>query len=688
MPKRSPSAYDKHRDQAGKRQRAQSTAGRDIGHLPPVRDHARKVATSRSFREFCERYFPLKFSLAWSDDHLRMIGRIELAVAGGGLFALAMPRGSGKTTLCEAATLWALLTGRRRFVFLIGSSAEAATACLANLKTELGHNELLLADWPEVCFPISKLEGEARRAGGQLYLGKRTRIGWGADELILPTIPGSPASGSLVRVAGITGQIRGAVHTLETGESIRPDLAILDDPQTDDSAKSDTQNAQRLAVVKGAVLGLAGPGKAIAALMPCTVIRTGDMVDQVLDRVKHPEWHGERTKMVYAWPTRVDLWEQYARLRADSLRAGNEGEEATAYYAAHRAEMDVGGRVAWPERHLPTELSGIQHAYNLNLRDPAAFAAEYQNEPIIEDEAADRLSADAIAGKVNNHARGDIPGAASRLTAFIDVQQNLLYWALVAWGEDFTGWVIDYDAWPQQPRKYFTLREASPTLADIAKGAGKEGAILAGLKALFPHLLGRTWLREDGAPLQVSLALCDANWGDSTDIVYEACRIAGPRAMPSHGKGVTASGQPLDAAKPKLGERVGQGWRVPPLRDGGRKVRHAIYDSNHWKSFIAARWRVAVGDPGSLSLFGDSAGEHRLFSEHQAAEYPVPTEGRGRRVDEWKLPPNKPDNHWWDCLVGAAVAASIDGAKLLDIPTPHATKRKRVSFGDRNRRAA
>jgi hypothetical protein len=55
------------------------------------------------FRTFCERYFPQTFRLAWSDDHLRVIGRIENAVLEGGLFAMAMPRGSGKTSLCETA---------------------------------------------------------------------------------------------------------------------------------------------------------------------------------------------------------------------------------------------------------------------------------------------------------------------------------------------------------------------------------------------------------------------------------------------------------------------------------------------------------------------------------------------------------------------------------------------------------
>jgi len=43
----------------------------------------------------------------------------------------------------------------------------------------------------------------------------------------------------------------------------------------------------------------------------------------------------------------------------------------------------------------------------------------------------------------------------------------------------------------------------------------------------------------------------------------------------------------------------------------------------------------------------------------------VKTEARGRAVDEWKAKPGNPDNHWLDCLVGCAVAASMQGAVLF-----------------------
>jgi hypothetical protein len=49
-------------------------------------------------------------------------------------------------------------------------------------------------------------------------------------------------------------------------------------------------------------------------------------------------------------------------------------------------------------------------------------------------------------------------------------------------------------------------------------------------------------------------------------------------------------------------------------------------------------------------------------------------------VDEWKMRPERSDNHWLDGLVGAAVAASIQGVILPGTGGREPVKRGRVSF--------
>ena len=111
--------------------------------------------------------------------------------------------------------------------------------------------------------------------------------------------------------------------------------------------------------------------------------------------------------------------------------------------------------------------------------------------------------------------------------------------------------------------------------------------------------------------------------------------------------------------------------------DADRSIRHVIFDTNYWKSFVHTRLAVAMGDRGCLSLFGRNPSSHRLFSEHVTAEYRVKTEGRGRTVDEWKNRPEQPDNHWFDCLVGCTVAASMQGVVLPGTEMKQGTKHKR-----------
>jgi len=659
--------YEAMKERARLRNAMLSLSGRDIGDLPPVADPVRRARAAKDFRYFCETYFGQTFHLKWSDDHLKVIAKIEQAVLEGGLFAMAMPRGSGKTSLCEVACLWALLYGHREFVALIGSDEEHAAGMLESIKAELENSEILGADFPEVCHPIRSLEGIHQRASGQLYQGKQTHIGWTAREIVLPTMPGSKASGSIIRVAGITGRIRGMKHKRVDGVSVRPSLVLIDDPQTDESARSPSQCANRERILAGAILGLAGPGRKIAGLMTLTVVRPDDLADRILDRDKHPQWQGERTKMVYSFPTADRLWAEYARLRAEGLKADRGGAEATEFYKAHRSEMDAGAVIAWPERFNHDELSAVQHAMNLRLQNEAAFFAEYQNEPLPEVEVADDLlSADQIASKVNGHARGLVPLGCSHLTMFVDVQGKALFYLVAAWEDDFTGHVIDYGTEPDQKQAYFTLRDIKRTLGTASARAGVEGAIYAGLERLIDATVAREWRRDDGAMVRIDRCLIDANWGSSTDVVYQFCRQS-PHASvltPSHGRYVGASSLPFSDYKRKRGERVGLNWRVPVVT-GKRAVRHVLFDTNFWKSFVHARLAVPMGDPGGLSLFGHKPEHHRLLSEHLTSEYCVRTEGRGRTVDEWKLRVEGLDNHWLDGLVGCAVAASMEGAVLF-----------------------
>ena len=91
-----------------------------------------------------------------------------------------------------------------------------------------------------------------------------------------------------------------------------------------------------------------------------------------------------------------------------------------------------------------------------------------------------------------------------------------------------------------------------------------------------------------------------------------------------------ASSIPFVEYTRKKGDRFGHNWRIPNVR-GKRAVRHVVYDTDAWKSFIHSRLAVTMADPGCVSLFGRKPDPHRLFSGHLTAECKVRTEGQTSR---------------------------------------------------------
>lgn len=660
------------REHSAKSSREDSAAVRDIGQIPAVVNPERRAAALADFLTFCLTYFEHRFPLEFSEDHLRVIAKIQAAILEGALSAVAMPRGSGKTTLTEVGCVFAMLTGRHDFLVLIGADKESATDMLESIKGEIETNDVLAEDFPEVCHPVRCLEGITNRCKGQTYKGERTRITWSSTRVTLPTIEGSAASGVTIRCAGITGRIRGMKHARPDGRNVRPTLVIIDDPQTDEAASSDTLLAKLERTLKGAVLGLAGPGVKISGIMPCTIIRAGDLAARILDKKQSPEWHGERCQMLYAWPDRLDLWEKYSEIVADELRADRGVKKATEFYLKNRRDMDKGARVAWPARKHEDEASALQHAMTLYFRDPYSFLAEYQNDPpdalAVDDE--DICSAEDITAKTSGYEQGLVPHWAQRVTIGVDVHKRLLYWVALATDDEFNGQVIDYGPFPAQKVRHFQMAKARPSIADIAKreglaGAGLEGRLTFALQKLIEEQLATVrWKVDGGGEMVAERIVIDMGW--ATDTVRNFIRNSPLAAIlwPSKGTGIKAADTPMDEWRAQKGTVTGPAWRISPPAPG-QAVRFMFYDANYWKTFIHARLAMAKGDRGSHALYKHTPTHHRLFAEHLAnSEKPTKTEGKGREVIEWKRKTNKPDNHFLDCYQLACLGASFCGARL------------------------
>lgn len=655
--------YETKKRRAAAASAAESSAGREIGPLPPVKNPRRKKRCEKSLEAFCRTYFPARFPLPFSAAHRQAIERMETCTKEGDRFALAMMRGGGKTTIAECAVLHAIMYGLRRFVVLLQATERLAARSLKKIQRELESNELLAEDFPEVCFPVRALERIVNRARGQTLDGEPTRIEWTADGIALPTVASAPSSGAIVYVAGLTGAVRGLSVAGPVGEILRPDMVVIDDAQTRDSAKSATQTGDRLAIILDDVLGLAGPTVDIAAMNLCTPIYPGDLAEQFLDTQARPEWQGIRTKMLPAFPTRMDLWEQYADIRRDSLRSGDKGRRATKFYRDNRAAMDAGAVLTWPERRKKRDLSGLQTAMNLFFDNPRGFKAEYQCEPDKGDlgQDAKELLPASVAARLSGVPRLTVPKECSRVVAFIDPGVYLHWYAVVGWTERFGGSVIDYGTWPRQARSQFDARSAATKLKDRYPTLANSSTALvyAGLKDLLPEVLGRTYYSETGEEVKIERCLVDC--GDEQTAVMQCIRQSDFAGIihPSKGIGRTTTSRGVGEWTRREGEQSGHYWRLSIAEKS--RLRMVQFDTDEWKSAIYDRLTTPPGGLIGLNLYGKDADAHMMLGEHCAAERSHPITLRGTTFHKWEPGPDRRDNHLWDTLVGCAVAASVQG---------------------------
>jgi hypothetical protein len=383
----------------------------------------RRKAAKKDLRYFCEQYFAKRFTLAWSTYHLKVIERLEktLMKGKGKKFALAMPRGSGKTTLIETAVIWAVLFGYCRFIVVVGANKDAANAIIKSIKQALTENQDILDDFPEAVYPFHKLNGSALLARGQLYRDKLTNIVWKPDMVIFPNIQRSLSSGATIITVGIHGAVRGKKITLPDGSIARPDTVLLDDIGTKRDAESPKLTDKLITIVDEDIEGLVGPGEEIAMLQPCTIIREGDVAWTYLNKEKKPQWNGMIFQMVEKFPERMDLWEEYKELRKASA------DKATEFYRDNRDEMKRGAVVAWEANYTENELDALQYAINKWADNVTTFQCEYQNDPLPADTGTTVVQSKVIRSRLNGLDWQTLPLEAQVLTGFIDVHDDLLY---------------------------------------------------------------------------------------------------------------------------------------------------------------------------------------------------------------------------------------------------------------------
>lgn len=284
---------------------------------------APRAQARMSLQQFCVTYFPHHFTSPFCDMHADIFtacDALDLTPHGRRVARIA-PRKMGKTTIISLALpLQKIAFHERHFILLVGESAAVAEANLATIAQELDSNQRLLADFPHLI--------PARDVRGQF-------IKWTDRQLVFH-------SGATIVAKGMGARMRGLKY-----RQMRPDLAIIDDPESPETADTFLKRLRHKRWFGGTFMGLG------ASTWDIFVIGNLPHHDALIaDLVRSPEWDGK-------------LW-----------RAINIPPRAEERYPVGNVRHD--DSALWPEEWSLDRLEAYKREPNVGT---LGFAREMMNDP-------------------------------------------------------------------------------------------------------------------------------------------------------------------------------------------------------------------------------------------------------------------------------------------------------------------
>jgi len=311
-------------------------------------------ACASRFEAFARTILPESFFNPLSEFHNYLTSVVERNQLTGRRKVAGGPRGWGKsTTITEGGTLWIVcrnkylpIQKRYKFILIISDTSAQAEARLFTIKTILEENDDVHRFFPE--------------AAGVGSLWRRDMIVTKNDVCIA--------------VAGMTSSIRGIRY-----KNRRPDLIIIDDPDSIESVNSPTISAD---VEERFTRDILKCGHKFTDIFVVgTVLGKTALCYKLLNSDDFAAWDGKIFKALEVFPERMDLWDTYGEILKDRMSPGHV-EAAEEFYDANEAEMAIGGVSNWPEVY---SVKDLMKEYYLEGR--RSFLLEKQNQIVEEEDA-------------------------------------------------------------------------------------------------------------------------------------------------------------------------------------------------------------------------------------------------------------------------------------------------------------
>jgi len=622
--------------------RIQREAERGIDRRP-CEDMARRTKLEADPVAWLAWYMAGSFPLSFSKAHIAIInGAIQAARSGTGV-AVAAPRGEGKTTILRGVSLYLVATKQARFPVLAGWTHKAASEAFRTWLRMLHNSERYQADYPEMTQPFEESTHSTRLKN---LTWSDTKEECGAEVrsvdkcLVLPSCIGAIAA------ASVQGDVKGLSVTLTDGTVLRPDLLLVDDAQ-------DPKRAGQPEFVRGVIealekqwMCLAGPQSRVTTMVACTVAHADDVSEHFLSR---PDFVSIRVARVESWPTGWAnngksklLWNEWHNVLVDGLMRFDAGAAGLKFYADNKAEMTEGMVVSWSERYDKKRgdpdamYSAMFDLYRIGSK---AFSSEFQNTPEKSETDLYDLSVALVCSRINNLARREVDESIKVITAFSDINFAGMWWAVVGFRNDRTGYILDYGKHPA--RGALVPKNATETQ--------KKNLVATGVSTFLQMIAGMKFTKN-GKPMSIRAVGVDR--GFMPEVVHGITRIAryGFPVVPVWGFASTK----YRADNKSLIGKPGHYVHFSDSKDGNFMASNTDY----FKEVVQRGFLAVPGASGSLSIFGDKKNKHIELAEHICSETLVDkAEGSKGMFWKWRLNPGA-CNDGLDAVTGCFSVAS------------------------------
>lgn len=320
---------------------------KEVLPLDPALKSERLKKQEEDFHYFRKTYFPHYYTMDGKSQLQEALEKIYAKIVDklkpyGLRFALAAPRGFGKSTDCSIAfPIWCIVNAFKKFPIIFSDAIELAETLVESIKCELEDNERLKQDFPEAC-----------------GIGKIWKIG----EIVT-------SNNIKVKAYGSGKRVRGVKHG-----TFRPDLVIIDDLENDTNVRSRLQRDKLEEWLDSAVENLGSIDDSMDILYIGTILHR----DSVLMRkLKLKFWNPLIFRSLISYPKNMHLWEEYSNIYKYESE-----EKARNYYLEHKASMDLGAVLLWDSVSLDSLM-------RKRAANPKAFQKEQQNNPNSENQKFD-----------------------------------------------------------------------------------------------------------------------------------------------------------------------------------------------------------------------------------------------------------------------------------------------------------